>query len=286
MMTSCVERELIDFDDSHPYLVSEVSPDGRVEVLLHTNQIKNQGIIYPTDAEIFLSGTGLDGKMKFVFVERQEKYVSRSAPFRVVEGGEYFISASIPSLGFEDINASTIIPEIVEIEDIEVKTDNIPSGDLVDYFFDIKVQLNSDQPNRYLHILPRYEQIDASSHSPSGIKEELQIISVKENGSALKDLFNESGMLVDRRDLADDSFKIRLSTTNLVRKTVDGPGMVHFEVRSVNHDYYEYHKATSNIHASASGSLSGIPTIHSNINNGTGVFSGYSTTNQFFQLPE
>lgn len=285
-MSSCVEREVLEFNDSIVFLVSEVNPDKRVELTLHTNQITNQGVIYPQDAKLSLSGTGLDGgKLGFTFIERENKYLLRNPSFRVQKGGEYVIEAEIPSLGFTDIVGTTTIPNEVKIANIEVKTDEVTSGELVDYFFNITVNLEQDSGSKYLHILPKYEQIDASSHRPSGIKENLQIIEFTESASALRDLFNEDGILVNRDNLTNESFQVRLSTTNLVRKVSgDGPGMVHFEVRSVNEEYYKYHNARSGQSQCASSNLSSCPSDYTNIINGLGVFSGYSTTHQSFSL--
>lgn len=278
MATSCVDRVDIEVPGTSDELVmnSLISPDMAVEASVALSHSLNsaQQISFPEEAEIELMGTGLQGSnLRFSYKSSSNKYILRNQQFRPEEGGEYQIRAFVPGSDVDTIFSTTVIPNKVRIADASFANREIQIvNDAHDYFFDLTVEIEeSDVLPAWLHIIPTYKT------NTSDDKFKFQILDILDNTNAVSTFYLEEGVFVDMTKFTGSEFTLRVSTLIPVK-----PGAliknIYFESRSTTKDYYRYHKTRARQLEVSDAAYSSPITDFTNIDNGLGVFAGYSTS--------
>lgn len=278
--SSCVDRIEIEVPSDSDELVmnSLISPDHPIEasVALSHSLNSDQQISFPEEAEIELMGTGLQGSnLRFSYKSSTSKYILRNQQFRPKEGGEYQLRAFVPGSDVDTIFSTTQIPNKIRVADASFSNREIQIvNDAHDYFFDLKIEL--DEPEvfpAWLHIIPTYK-INTSNE-----KFKFQVLDVLDNTNAVSIFYLEEGVFIDMTKLSGTEFTIRVSTLIPVK-----PGALiknlYFESKSTTKDYYLYHKTRARQLEVSDAAYSSPITDFTNINNGLGVFAGYTTSTQ------
>lgn len=276
--SSCVERVgNYSIDDTDELVVNSlITPDSPIEASIALKHSLNsaQQISFPEEAELELMGTGLQGSnLRFSYKNSTNSYVLRNQEFRPTIGGEYEIRAFVPGSDVDTIFSYTTIPAMVNIEkanfnNVEISTDN----NAHDYFFDLTVQLNEENLGAsWLHIIPTYN----TNVSDENLK--FQIIDVLDNNNAVSSFYLEEGVFIDITKFTGSVFTIRVSTLIPVKSGTLIKN-INFETRSTTKDYYRYHKTRARQLESSEAAYSSPITDFTNIENGLGVFAGYSVS--------
>jgi len=277
MAASCVERigTYESFDDDHELLVeSFLNPDSPVEAAISLNDAFNISpeLSIPEQAELELMGTGLQGSnLRFSYRGSSNTYVLRNQQFRPVVGGEYQIRAFVPGQDVDTIFAQTSIPEEVNIAEAYYNNVEInPENEAHDYFMDLTIKLNEEELGAsWLHIIPTYR----TNTSDDNLK--FQIVDILNNKNAVSTFYLEEGVFVDITKFSGSEFTIRVSTL-IPLKSGTLLKQIQFETRSATKDYYKYLRTRARQIESSEAAYSSPITDFSNIENGLGVFAGYS----------
>lgn len=279
LATSCVQRvgNFEPIDDTDELLVeSFINPDSPIEASIALNHSLSTGlqISFPEEAELELMGTGLQGSnLRFSYKGSSNTYVLRNQEFRPEIGGEYEIRAFVPGSEVDTIYSYTAIPEQVHVDKASFNNVEInPENNSSDFFMDLTIKLKEeDLGASWLHIIPTYKT------NTSDEKMKFQIIEVLDNKNAVNTLYLEEGVFVDITKFSGSEFTVRVSTLIPV-KSGTLIKQLHFETRSTTKDYFRYHKTRARQLESSEAAYSSPITDFSNIENGLGVFAGYSVS--------
>ena len=273
---SCVERIDLDLaiDDDKMVVNSLVSPDRPIEASIALSHAINTTpqISFPEEAELELMGTGLQGSnLRFSYKSSTNSYVLRNQEFRPEVGGEYEIRAFVPGTDVDTIFSQTTIPERVNVIDADFSNVEISTvNNAHDYFLDLTIKLDeSELGASWLHIIPTYR----TNTSDENYK--FQIVDVMDNQNAVSEFYLEEGVFIDITKFTGSEFTMRVSTLIPVKagsliKNID------FETRSTTKDYFQFHRTRARQQEASDAAYSSPITDFTNIQNGLGVFAGYS----------
>lgn len=275
--SSCVEKlDGFSEDKRDEILISSLlSPDNLVEADLALSHVENSAFqtLYPETAEIELMGTGLQGSsLRFTYVDRTKSYILRNNEFRPSVGGNYQMRAFIPGRDVDTIFAETIIPQQINIassawDNVEVT----PMGTSIFYSFDLEIEI--EQPET----IPAWLQIIPTYSIEGGLDDgRIRITEVLDNQNAVEDFFLQEGIYVDLSKLDGNTIKVNVTTLEPF-SAAEKISFINLETRSLTEEYYRYHR-TLHKQAKYGQSLSTPVTNYTNIENGLGVFAGYSST--------
>lgn len=273
--SSCVERvgsPLTSIDGDELVVHSIISPDEAVQAAVSVSHLT--GISFPESAEIELMGTGLQGSsLRFSYKNSTNRYILRNQQFRPTVGGEYELRAFVPDSDIDTIFSRTVIPAEINIAKAEFSNTEIATvNNAHDYFFDLTIQLEEPEVMpAWLHIIPTYK----TNISDDFQKFEIEEPTVEKN--AVKQFYLEEGIFVDMTKLSGNEITIRVSTLIPVK-----PGAliknIFFETRSTTKDYYQYLQTRAKQTQQEDGGFSAPITNFTNIDNGLGIFAGYSSS--------
>lgn len=276
--TSCVERLDIPTTDVSDELVvtSLISPDNPIEANIAVSHPLNSTpqISFPEQAELELMGTGLQGSnLRFSYKESTNSYVLRNQEFRPVVGGDYEIRAFVPGSDVDTIFSTTSIPNLVNVDRASFNNVEInPDNNAHDYFMDLTIKLKEEELGEsWLHVIPTYKT------NTSDEQFKFQIIEVLDNRNAVSAFYLEEGVFIDITKFEGSEFKVRVSTLIPV-KAGTLIKELHFETRATTKDYFSHHKTRARQKESSEAAFSSPITDFSNIQNGLGIFAGYSVS--------
>jgi len=277
---SCVEQidnPVVSLEGDKLDLESIISPNEPIQAGVRISYAlgSKSSISYPESAEIELMGEGLQGSsLRFSYKSSSNRYILRNQDFRPKVGGEYQIRAFVPDTDIDTILSSTIIPAQVNISDVRIE--NVEVQDVNgtnDFFFDITIEIDeSVNTATWLHIKPTYRTNTSDEY------QKFQVLDVETNKNAVSALYLEEGVFVDMTKLDGNTFTFPVSTLVPVKSGTLIKNL-YFETRSTTKDYYKYHQTRARQINNSDSGLGSPVTDFTNIENGLGVFAGYSSSN-------
>lgn len=167
----------------------------------------------------------------------------------------------IPGSKFDTVSAETLIPNPVNLNDVKCTNTN----DYIKNVSKVSLEVGLDtskitEVNRYLELyLTDYKYENDILSTPSSI-----IIIDVQNDLDLSDGLSwnssKSSILIDRNLIKNNRFSV-----NFIISKKSGKDKIELKLKTISSDYYKYSKALDNSSLDIS-----------NINNGYGIFSGYS----------
>jgi hypothetical protein len=182
------------------------------------------------------------------------------------EGKSYFLKVDPSSLGIQAAHAEAVIPfpGSMSTEDaIYMDADNS---------FNTSLYLNAPPKiTSYYHLIPFV--LDEEGH-----RVYLEIDQVINGTNAAIVLNNRYGMLIDYFSLPEDKY-LSFNTESLLSGSIENlnPGFLYLILRTVDEDYYLYNKSLSKLAESNQNPFTLPTTTFTNISNGYGLFSAYSS---------
>jgi hypothetical protein len=193
----------------------------------------------------------------------------------------YTIKVDAP--GFETVMAQSKIPRRIQIRDFEisnVKTENVPGGSQVKYSFDVFLSFEDPGEETNFYHLNFYQQVfDYTRHEGDTIilgstLQPIEFSSYNDNNFLIA--YFSGGVLFE-----DASFNGRLITNTFglqmrIDQTNELLGKMFVELRTVSEEYFLYHNSLSRQQNSPNHPFGDPVTIYDNIENGLGIFAGYT----------
>jgi len=281
---SCEEPVELDMEvfESQVVVSSNFSPNHPFQISLSKNKdiLTNSPAEFIGNAEVQI----LDGQGVLLNTLKFNKDIVAPyyglANFRPEPNAAYQLSINVP--GFPTILARDKAPKPVALKSLQVDSIAVSSADENTYAFNI--QTSFTDPNKeanYYHLKLYYKPVSGRTN-PNGFTETTKehylplttLVSNEENPSVVFDIDN-SGVL-----FTDESFNgqwITLQFDALLDKMKAGefPKIVG-ELRTVSPNYYQYHTSLSRQLANQDRPFAEPITVFSNIENGLGIFAGFS----------
>jgi len=263
-------------------IISQITLDGwyegqRVYVYASQSPSDSSQFYTPENLEVFIqekvSGTSIQ-----LFSTLKDGKIFFRIPDGFLEARfTYTISAHAP--GFEDVQATTTIPNPSTISDLSIKKISIVQSQLneekTNIRYTLNFKINHYESNRYYHVV--FYNGFIGLPQPVYINPEL---------SDYQNFIHhhDYGVLIDREDLTPD----QLLTFNFVDWTVIGYDLknIFVELRSVTEEYYKYHSTLSRQLNVRQDPFSEPVIIYNNIAGGYGNFSGFATSIISSDLPQ
>lgn len=287
-MGATCERPLdvtIDEPDPELVVVSNFTDDKEmmVQVMKSQSLLNPEPITYIEDAIVRLyEGEDLVQNLELVRdpFYRRSKYSSKN--FTAVPNVLYTLSVQAP--GFDEIIAKSMIPDIIEIQNLKVSNyviETTPSG-VSTYRFSVTIDFEDpeDLANFYhLNLFQRTYQVIVEGQDTSfreDVRQSIQFNQVIDNNFILA---NEGGgVLFDdtpfNGNIVSYTFPLELIVNS--REKVIGDLLV--ELRSVSEDYYRFQRSLSQQQKNPGAPFAEPVILYNNVMNGQGIFAGYSSS--------
>ena len=216
----------------------------------------------------------------------------RSIDFIPQVGVLYTIKVN--AVGFEPIEATNFIPVGAELDSVGYNNSIDVKGAVnAEITFDVDLNFRDvTGVQNYYHLLFYQELDEYRINNNNGIHDTIRTPSV-ENAVLSISLLNSNisfTRFVDDQSilLRDDTFDGESMTLNIagsytINLNKHLPGRFVVEMRTVSEDYYLYYTTLANQNQSNNDPLAEVVPIFDNIQNGSGIFAGYSTTTTIFE---
>lgn len=281
--TSC-ERDaefLVPDGNSKLFVYSEITNDEKIKVKVNTtigvNNTEDEAF-FPKQSEALITLIK-DGKPLsnpgFRYIASERAFISQGN-FRPEIGVEYGLSVELAdSDGIKPVVAYTSIPEEEGIKEVEFDNYTEEKIDEGKYFYtDLTIDF-SNYDHKYFLLQPKFRNhIKFREH---------MIVSEFLSGNKGVAYSNVlKGIIVDAES-AGNSMEVRLTNNASVPNSFD-PATVVMEVKYISEEAFNYYSSFSKQMDAQSAVLSEPVITYSNIENGLGLFTGYATLHQEFEL--
>lgn len=281
-------------------MVSNFSADHQLEVLVTSTRsvISNSsGTDYVTNAVVkVFEGTEFLEELILQMPDDGSNlppsYVS--VDFRPKVGSTYTLKASAP--GFISVQASNIIPRGTNVGEVGfTNTLNVKDTAIADVNFNVSLNFQDDpDEENYYHIL-FYQQLlrYSVSERPDGGFDtialassdfaELEVDLMDGQIPYTKFLGGQSILLKDD-SFAGQNVDLRIKGSFSFDIDQHLPGSFSVEIRTVSEAYYLYYTTLTNQGQGNNELLADTQPVFDNVENGNGIFAGYSSNTTFFAI--
>ncbi len=208
-------------------------------------------------------------------------YVSTETTFK--EGRSYRIEASLS--GFDDIQAESSIPPHSTIRnmrsyDLVIDKDSKPGLSIYSYKINVKIN-DPQEAGNYYHLIVYQEIFKKEGQSDGTVtnKHFFQPLAfdISSNSNDIVSYLNQ-GILIKDNPFNNSGYNFEMEEITL-NPITDHLGLTYFALRTVSEEYYLFHSSFARqYNADITGNLFSEPVfIFENVNNGYGIFAGYST---------
>lgn len=284
--STCERPADLEIDGPEPTLVviSNFSDQGVIKVQVSTSMdaLTGGSVEYVTDANVeLLEGDEFIEQLQLVEPVSMPPYYT-TYELKPKVGVLYTIKVHAP--GFRTVSAKSVIPPQIRIDQLEVE--NVRQWDSGDGTrrFNYDVALSFSDPHReknFYHLkffqqIKEYQRIQGEIDITRVRYKEISFSALNDNNNQLA-YFNggvlfEDGMLDGQRI----TYSFPLETT--IQPEREMLGKVVAELRAVSEDYYLYHTSLDRQQNNPGVPFTEPVFIHNNIENGQGIFAGYSVS--------
>lgn len=204
----------------------------------------------------------------------------RAKKFRPEIGKVYTLTVKAPGLPM--ITAQNSIPEPVtisqyEIADVEASTTF--QGGAVNYNYTLNLAFKDPQvKGNHYHLLLKQSKFAAAigdGTPSSSYMEEPQLVEILSASNKLLS-YHRGGYLISDLDRNGQTFRYRLRLQTSTKDSNEQLGQLHIELRTVSTDYHQFHTSIHNQRQSSGEPVDQPVIIYNNIQEGYGIFAGYS----------
>ena len=295
-LTSCEKVVEFDFKDQEQLVVfSNFSNQNDLEVLVYTTRSR----LSPTDSTRFLTDATVmvfsEGQLLELLELVPGNPEDKSPPYYrskslVPQAGKiYSIKVSVP--GYDPVTATNSIPESVPIQSVQFSNDMIKGLEEESYFnFQVGVTIQDPAETvNFYHVIFHQELIPyVVTETGDTIKGNVFFtkpdqLTLGENTPAVK-YFDGKSLLAKDETFNGKEMTFSVQGNYTFNPHQHLPGRFLVELRTVSEAYYYYHTTLTIQHEASENPLSPGVVVFDNIDNGVGIFAGYSSTFDFFNL--
>jgi hypothetical protein len=296
LFSSCEKEVQFNFGDQEQLVVfSNFSDQNNLQVLVYTTKSR----FLPADSTRFLTDATVmvfsEGQLLEILELVPGKAEDKSPPYyhsttiTPQVGKVYSIKVSVP--GYEPVTATNSIPKAVPIQSV-LFSNNISriTESESDVNFSVAVTINDPaETSNYYHIIFHQELlpyvINELGDTVTGTftYSKPMELTLNNNSPAVKH-FDGNGLLT--KDELFNGKQMTFSAEGLYTFNPQHfkPGRFSVELRTVSEAYYYYHSTLTVHHQSRENPLSPGVVVFNNIENGVGIFAGFSSTFDYFNL--
>lgn len=299
LLSSCREDFIYNIEDDTQKInfVSELSPAVPVSAIL-TQSLSIRGggeVSNIEDAVVLFSGTDLPSKQtSMIYLPQDDQFLLRSFDFRPSIGGVYDIIAYLPDSGVDTIRARTRIPRPISLRKSELlKIEKVRlSNNRANYIITVGLTL-AEPPQRpaFVQIIPYRRKstfrTDANGNVSVTNTNELSRLNVDEiiaAANGVVELEHKPGVYIDYSRVNGNEIQLVLSTSVPLDEATELIKILEFEVNTLSSELYQYH---INLSRQIRGNQTQFSTPvqgYTNIENGLGVFGGFSTLRSSLEI--
>lgn len=277
---SCEKPTNLELNNSEQRLVvqSNFSPNQPVEVFVSRSEslsISDDDFVAIGNAivEIYQETTLLE-KLEFISAPLPDGLFYRSTEFRPRVGIEYMIRVNAP--GFKEVRAVNKIPSPVSLTKLEVGqiVEEVLDVEGRSYTFSINIEF-LDPPNEenFYHLVFLQQKIITVGE----LVEEPLIVEINSNTNSFKPYYR-GGILISDEGHDGQINKHEVKFRGFLQNENESIGKLFVELRTVSKDYFSYHSSLNNKNDSSGVPLDEPVVTFNNIDQGYGIFAGYSTS--------
>lgn len=275
--TACVSD--VDFEiegaNSRIFIYSEFEPGADMALKYSTAVGLNDLIpeINPTlttDFEYNLQEDGEDFETSFRYDPVLKLFISPKTAQVVKEGVFYTVKSKLTSHpDLPAVHAQTYVPFAKPLTSLEEVEDTSTEDE--QYFINKKLKLTTDVNHTYF-------ELEAYINNPSAIGGIQKLdINLPSRTKGVLELANRKSLLIDSKKL-NNQYIIADVTGGVDLDVKDSSQGVLLKLKTVNEDHYKYHKTLAKEMESLYAPLSEPVINYSNVVNGIGLFTAYSST--------
>lgn len=181
----------------------------------------------------------------------------------------------------DEINATTTIPFVKELKDIQVidKTD-YSSVDKIDFKFEVALQLpDPENEDVFYQVVPQVQLNQGSDYV--NINKDIEgKITIPLEFYGVDEFVQKNGIFIDYNKLETDVINFNIDFSLTADKFNTEINNINFVLNTVSRDCYIYHQRISDQHVSSQFSSSFPVVDYSNVDGGAGLFSSFSTSSK------
>jgi hypothetical protein len=236
--------------------------------------------------EIKAAGVDYDNEITFQYDEDLGSYVSDMEANNkfLSHGTRYELSARIENSNFDAISSITTVPYPIQIEKSELLHEEVytdiegnsfwqgtlgitflPVRDIIENFGHLQIYGRQTLKTLTSSGEPQYQFI--------GDEQFFELVNVMTGNSAITDILQRDGFLIEFDELQDNYIEIVLRSPFPIIGTNQVTDFIHCNLFSVSKEHFNYHKALHNIKRSQNHIFEENVLFSSNIEKGLGLFS-------------
>lgn len=237
------------------------------------------------------SGDSLNFLTTLIYINDAQNQRYQSVDFDPKEGVVYMLSVEVP--GHKPVTASTTIPIAVNINEEGSNHESFAStGELghVDIQFDVSVSINDPAEHKnYYHILFAQEMISKVIGAEGEITYDTSLLNTDENlfiactseCGFIQQMFDFPSFILNDLEFNGKVIKFNFEGHYSYDPEIYQRGDFRLEMRTVSSDYYQNTLNLLN-KIDGGGLYTDYNDAFTNVNNGVGVFAGYTTRVRYF----
>ena len=283
IFTSCEKDVDFHVPEGHSKLFafSEINTEDKIKVFVRTSigVNTNDEFQYPKQGQVLIT-LFEDGKELenpgFRYIPSEKAFLSQGS-FRPEAGKEYGLEVSFTKDNrIKPIFATTYIPNADSIEITNLKQIETISSGPNHKFSHTQAQLSFDNNENNYFIL----RMNGINEAGSSLQ--MKLSEIVSGEKAIYTAHNMNGMLIDASKLGGD---LVVNITNAEEIHVsDNITDLDLELITITKEAYQFHRSFSKQIASKDVSISEPVISYSNFENGLGLFSGYSSSKETFEI--
>ncbi len=234
------------------------------------------------DAQVAISTPDMIEPVALIYDENTGDYVSSF--FEIVEGKTYAVTASLPDMDHEDIEAQVTIPSSEEIRILDLQSVDVN-------FYTVRLEFDLNNEMNFYQIIPKANVYNFSGSGSNILYEHndklltLDLVEGANFDEAIHELEHKDGFLVNEALLEDNILDLTFQLTGGQLEADEIIRYLNLEVRTTSSSYYNYHKAVSKQLFSGQNPTVSEPSLsYTNVQNGYGFLGAFSTKQDSLQI--
>ena len=287
MFVSC--EVPIEVEGNTQLVVQSYFPDDEdlIVYVTESNLRSSKESSYVENAVVTLfSGEDLEFINTLQFVSHPVHPFYKSIDFQPKKGIIYMVRIEVP--GFKPVTASTSIPLAVNLDAVALDTSTVIKGQAgyseVHFDFSLTIQDPVEHEN-YYHLIFEQELLSQVVDKDGNTRTDTSILNTDENlfiecstkTISISQLYDHPSFILDDKEFNGENIRINFRGHFTIDERIYDIGEFTIEMRTVSDSYYRYYLNLLNSKTPVGNFPLSFGDTYTNINNGVGVFAGYTT---------
>lgn len=254
-----------------------------VKIASSTNVISGNTDEPVSDATVEIFVTGNDPVAQLRYIPESDG-LYRSETFSPIAGVTYQVRVFAP--GYDITFASCFVPPASNLNSITSENvRRVEHGNNATYYFDFGIEFDDPEEKRNFYNLRLYQERKQFFVHPNGDTSynESIVTPIEFPASSNQDYKLTravGGILFIDNPFTDQTIPLS-SSIDISKEEI---GTIYAELRTVSYDYYLFEESISNTSVGINGGITPSSNVHSNVQNGGGTVSSYSSNSDSLSL--